>query len=221
MISVVSEPAVDGKEGKTVFKVILLAGKAHFEAGGITVMDSIAGEQAGNETAPEYIPSPTLGTVEAGSSEDKLYTILVVEDNVELRLLVQETLNSRYHVLCAENGLQGWDMATEHIPDLIVSDVMMPEMDGFTFCSQLKTDERTSHIPVILLTAKSSQTDQVSGLETGADVYLTKPFSPKVLALNVGNLLASREKMRKFFWPPGAWSRQHRGGRRIGRSASQ
>jgi ligand-binding sensor domain-containing protein/signal transduction histidine kinase/DNA-binding response OmpR family regulator len=198
-IRVASEPATDDKTGKTVFTVTLLQGKSHFMIHGIPVMETLAGEQAGSDATTAFAPTPTLRAAEADGSEDKLYTILVVEDNAELRLLVQETLGSRYHVLCAENGLQGWDMATEHIPDVIVSDVMMPEMDGFTFCSQLKTDERTSHIPVILLTAKSAQTDQVSGLETGADVYLTKPFSPKVLALNVRNLLTSREKMRQRF----------------------
>jgi YesN/AraC family two-component response regulator len=76
---------------------------------------------------------------------------------------------------------------------------MMPEMDGFTLCEKLKTDERTSHIPVILLTAKSSQSEQVSGLETGADIYLTKPFSTKILELNVHNLLTAREKLKEKF----------------------
>jgi YesN/AraC family two-component response regulator len=97
------------------------------------------------------------------------------------------------------NGVEGWQAASEEIPDLIISDVMMPEMDGFMLCQKLKTDERTSHIPVILLTAKSSQSDQVTGLDTGADIYLTKPFSTQVLELSVRNLLTAREKMRLKF----------------------
>lgn len=128
---------------------------------------------------------------------EKLQTILIAEDNEELRLLLKEAFENHYNLLQCQDGKEGWDSAIEQIPDLIISDVMMPEMDGFTLCHQLKTDERTSHIPVILLTAKSLQRDHVTGLETGADLYLTKPFSTKVVELSVRNLLASRDKLRQ------------------------
>ena len=113
--------------------------------------------------------------------------------------MIKESLENDYHVLIAKDGLKGWNKASEEIPDLILSDVMMPKIDGFVLCEKLKTDERTSHIPVILLTAKSSETDQISGLTNGADVYITKPFSNKILQLHVRNLLQARETMRKKF----------------------
>ncbi|RXK62868.1 response regulator [Lacibacter luteus] len=195
-ISVESEPSTAEKEGKTVFTVTLLQGNQHFEVASAaqtsTVTQSIAAEQA--PVAVQHQPIPATDSV-----AEKPFTILVVEDNSELRLLIKETFAANYNVLECENGLLGWNTATEQIPDLIISDVMMPEMDGFTLCEKLKTDERTSHIPVVLLTAKSSQSDQVSGLETGADIYLTKPFSTKILELNVRNLLAAREKLRERF----------------------
>lgn len=125
-------------------------------------------------------------------------TILIVEDNQDVRNFILQSLNG-YNVLEAEHGLLGWDLAVEHIPDVIVSDVMMPELDGLELCRRLKTDDRTSHIPVILLTARSGNIHQVSGLKTGADVYLTKPFSVQILLLNINNLLSSREQMRKKF----------------------
>ena len=128
-------------------------------------------------------------------NKDRSATILIVEDNAEIRLLINQVFNRDYNVIEATNGLQGLDMAAEHIPDVIISDVMMPEMDGFTLCHKLKTDERTSHIPVLLLTAKSSQSEQIEGLETGADIYLTKPFSTKILELSIRNLLHAREKL--------------------------
>lgn len=195
-ISVESDPSTAEKEGKTVFTVTLLQGNQHFEvspsAQTSTVTKAIAAEQAPAVTAHQPV-------ITANNSSEKAFTILTVEDNSDLRLLIKETFTGNYNVLECENGLLGWNTAVEQIPDLIISDVMMPEMDGFTLCEKLKTDERTSHIPVILLTAKSSQSDQVSGLETGADIYLTKPFSTKILELNVRNLLAAREKLREKF----------------------
>ncbi len=89
--------------------------------------------------------------------------------------------------------------AVEHIPDLIISDVMMPEMDGLEFCTKIKSDIRTSHIPVVLLTAKTAVEHQISGLQTGANIYLTKPFSTRVLELTVQNLLLAREKYWQQF----------------------
>ncbi|WP_316838507.1 two-component regulator propeller domain-containing protein [Pedobacter gandavensis] len=124
---------------------------------------------------------------------DKAFTILIVEDNEELRALIKDLLEPEYHVLESTDGLQALQLAKIEIPDLIITDVMMPNMNGFELCQEIKSDEQTSHIPVILLTAKDSQSDQISGLSKGADVYLSKPFSIKILLLNVRNILQSRE----------------------------
>jgi YesN/AraC family two-component response regulator len=130
------------------------------------------------------------------ASNDKKPVVLLVEDNTELRSFIKESLMNDYTVTECVNGLEGWHAAIELIPDLVISDVMMPEMDGFTLCRQLKQDIRTSHIPVILLTAKAGHENQVEGLTNGADAYITKPFSIQVLELQARNLVAIREAMR-------------------------
>jgi ligand-binding sensor domain-containing protein/signal transduction histidine kinase/CheY-like chemotaxis protein/AraC-like DNA-binding protein len=196
-IAVESDPATSAKDGKTCFTVTLLTGNKHFGSSEL-VLETVHEEKT---IEAEQKPVQVISNDVASHTKDadKPYTILITEDNAELRAIIRETFEGKYNILESEHGLKGWETAIEQIPDLIISDVMMPQMDGFQLCHQLKTDERTSHIPVILLTAKSSQSDQVSGLETGADLYLTKPFSTKILELNVRNLLASREKMRQKF----------------------
>jgi DNA-binding response OmpR family regulator len=125
--------------------------------------------------------------------------ILIIEDNDEVRDFIKTCLESDYKILEAANGVQGWDQAITELPDLIITDVMMPEMDGNEFCRNLKNDERTSHIPVIMLTAKVLVEQQVEGLESGADVYLTKPFSVQVLQSYISNLLKSKEILRQRY----------------------
>ena len=179
-------------DGKTTFTVTLPAGMASRD--GFTLQ----------ETPPEVIRAITPDTGAVPAPEPDLsppgaFTVLLVEDNPEVRAFIKDSLADKYRILESDNGLSGWGSATEDIPDAIVSDVMMPEMDGLTFCHRLKADPRTSHIPVILLTAKSSSENLVDGLEMGADVYLTKPFSIRVLELHLRNLLASRERMRQKF----------------------
>jgi YesN/AraC family two-component response regulator len=98
----------------------------------------------------------------------------------------------------ASNGVQGFDIVIERMPDLVLSDVLMPVMDGYTLCDKLKTDPRTSHIPVVLLTAKSTLDNRVHGLRLGADDYITKPFHLAELQLRLGNLLASRQRLRDW-----------------------
>ncbi|MBN9300029.1 MAG: response regulator [Filimonas sp.] len=191
-IAVESEPAAEGKDGYTCFTVSLLQGNMHF-AGDEKIQQVDA--QAPGEKHEALSPAANIAAI-VNDADEKPLTLLIAEDNPELRALVVQTFAQQYNIIECVNGAEGWDEAVGQIPDLIISDVMMPEMDGLAFCEKIKTDERTSHIPVILLTAKSAQSDLVSGLETGADVYVTKPFSTKALELNVRNLLASREKMR-------------------------
>jgi signal transduction histidine kinase/DNA-binding response OmpR family regulator len=131
-------------------------------------------------------------------SKDKP-VILIVEDNADLRKYISRNLNSSYSILFAENGKIGLDKAHENIPDLVISDVMMPEMDGMEMCKHLKTDERTDHIPVIMLTARADIDSKLEGLETGADDYLVKPFNPEELKVRVKNLLEQRRKLSEKF----------------------
>lgn len=125
--------------------------------------------------------------------------ILVVDDNDDIRTYVEMNFDQEYQVLTANNGLEGLASATNHIPDLIISDVMMPDMNGLEMCEKLKTDERTSHIPIILLTARQSAAAKTEGYETGADAYVTKPFDTSVLRAQVHNLLEQRKRLRELF----------------------
>lgn len=126
-------------------------------------------------------------------------TILVVEDNTDMRNFIAERLRSSYAVRVAMNGREALEIAFNEIPDLIITDIMMPQMDGMAFCEAIKNDERTSHIPVIMLTAKEGRENKLEGLETGADDYITKPFDARELQVRTRNLIAQRHQLRKKF----------------------
>lgn len=127
-------------------------------------------------------------------------TILIVEDNIELRAYLKNELKDEYCIKEAENGLQGLEKANEFLPDIIITDVMMPVMDGFEFCVKIKTDLRTSHIPLLMLTAKGMQIDRIEGIDSGADIYLNKPFNMKVLRSHLNQLISSRQILfNKYF----------------------
>ncbi len=125
--------------------------------------------------------------------------VLVVEDNPDMRQYIQQCLQEDYRIIKAVNGKSGFQKASAITPDLIISDVMMPEMDGLALCEMLKTDQRTSHIPVILLTARAERDDKLEGLATGANDYLTKPFDAQELRLKIKNLLISRKQLWEKF----------------------
>lgn len=126
-------------------------------------------------------------------------SVLLVEDNNSMRSFIKSEIEHLYNVIEAENGQVALEIAKEMIPDLIISDAMMPIMDGLEFCKQVKNDESTAHIPVILLTARSEDANKFEGLETGANVYITKPFNTKWLLLNMNNLMVARESIRQRF----------------------
>ncbi len=142
----------------------------------------------------------STSVVELPNIEDEnKQSLLIVEDNNEVRSFIHQLFEENYIIIEAENGLVGWEKAIENGPDLIISDVMMPEMDGIQLCSKLKSDARTSHIPVILLTARATSSFINKGYETGADEYVTKPFSAEFLILRVKNLIQQRETMHQYF----------------------
>ena len=132
-------------------------------------------------------------------NSNELATILIVDDNADMRAYLRTLLLDRYYVIEAADGQSGLKLAVESVPDIVVSDVMMPVMDGLTFCTRLKQHEATSHIPVLLLTARSSEQQYIEGLQTGADMYMTKPFSADLLLANIASLLANRQKLRQLF----------------------
>jgi len=151
------------------------------------------------EQAEAWAP-PLSRTTESADDESAAAhsgsTVLVVEDHSEMREFIVEKLSPRFRLLTAASGDEGWRMALENLPDLIVSDVMMPGMDGFELCRRLKAETRTSHIPVILLTAKAGGEGAIEGLETGADDYLTKPFQARELITRIENLIRNRRNLR-------------------------
>jgi CheY-like chemotaxis protein/AraC-like DNA-binding protein len=142
---------------------------------------------------------PQIDPQERVASQTSLSVILVVEDNSDLRNYIRQSLHPYYHVLEAGNGLEGMQIALKHIPDLIITDLMMPKMEGNEFCHKLKTDERTSHIPVIMLTARADQSSKLQGLKKGADDYIPKPFDVQELQVRIANLIEGRRRLKVHF----------------------
>lgn len=192
-LTVESTVEQQNRKGRTCFTITLLKGDRHFAPEQLEMPATVAVEDGRPGAETEQLP--VLQPVPDGDKP----VVLLVEDNEEVRAFIAGALCGRYRIVQAENGEQGWATATECIPELIISDVMMAEMDGLALCTKLKTDERTSHIPVILLTAKASLSHQLSGFKTGADAYISKPFSVQLLELNVRNLLSSRKLMQQKY----------------------
>jgi len=161
-------------------------------------------------TNPEFVNEKDYQTITpledesilSKEKEDKINNkpiILLIEDNEDVRNYIDEILNKKYNLIHAIDGKVGIEKGFEIIPDLIVSDVMMPKKNGYEVCSIFKNDERTSHIPVVLLTAKSSSEDKIEGLTIQADDYITKPFNPKELLVRIENLITSRLKLKEKY----------------------
>ena len=157
-------------------------------------LDILAADQQDTVMAPTATQLPT-----APKDGNQSNSILIVDDNADIRTLLRRILQNRYQVNEADDGQQGLVLANEIVPDLIVSDVMMPVMNGLEFCQRVKSNIATSHIPVILLTARALSKHQVEGYESGADAYITKPFSAEVLLARIDNLLKNRLRLKDLF----------------------
>ncbi|HPR30768.1 MAG TPA: two-component regulator propeller domain-containing protein [Prolixibacteraceae bacterium] len=136
---------------------------------------------------------------EAEPTGEHLFRLLLVEDNPDIRFYLKDNLKNQYSLQEAANGMEAWDRILKDMPDLVVTDIMMEVMDGIELCRKIKTDNRTSHIPVILLTARSTDQQRYEGLETGADDYITKPFSFEFLELRIRMLIEQRMRLRKQY----------------------
>ncbi|MEL6675986.1 MAG: ATP-binding protein [Bacteroidota bacterium] len=152
----------------------------------------------------EAMATPAVDSVPSGDAEQPL--LLIVEDNPDVQHLLKHSLASSYQILLASQGQQGLELAREHTPDLILSDIMMPVMDGLTFTQEIRQDERTSHIPLILLTAKAGEEPEWEGIEKGADDFLTKPFSQKILEAKVRQLIEMRKKLQARYSQTGLFN---------------
>ena len=158
------------------------------------------------DTAADYSPLAATVRVEDEKTQPGInvppgdrHLVLLIEDNPDVTTYLASFLSGEYRIITAANGQEGIEKAFGHIPDLVVSDVMMPEMDGFEVCRTLKTDERTSHIPVILLTAKADMTSKIEGLKHGADAYLAKPFNKEELLVRLEKLIELRRELQERY----------------------
>lgn len=178
----------------TTFIVSLPITKEHFSA--TEIIDNAVSNTQHEDIAA--LDEMTTSTVETEPEHNgKLPSLLIIEDNSDMRRYIRLNTEKKFSITESINGEEGLAKALEIIPDIIISDVMMPKMGGFEVCRRLKSDHRTNHIPIILLTAKSGQDDKVGGLETGADEYLIKPFDVKELLIRLHNLQEHRKKMRE------------------------
>lgn len=195
---------VESKVGEgSCFMVDFLKEKEHYGedvefvlSDNVEVVDAISKQETpdGVVTVAE---TSTSGSAPSETSFEK--TMLLVEDNLELRFFLRSIFSSRFRIIEAANGVEGMEKAVKYIPDIIISDIMMPEKDGITLVRELREDLTTSHIPIVLLTAKTDIDTKLQSLKLGADSYITKPFSATYLEARVDNLLARRQKLRQFY----------------------
>ena len=191
------EITVKSQPGKgSTFSVQFPLGKEHLGKNEYNILNEL----------PESVISPFVSGSDVnylikkeGGLPNKKPVLLLVEDNIDIMVQLTDNFQSKYNIKLASDGVVGLKKATEIIPDLIITDLMMPFMDGIEMCNRLKNDERTSHIPVIMLTAKVTIEDKIFGLQTGADDYIPKPFHLAELKARVENLIEQRRKLRERF----------------------
>jgi signal transduction histidine kinase/DNA-binding response OmpR family regulator len=202
--------AVESAEGKGTTFVIRLSTekpqteKAQVEPDSAVPAPSLTHADPARAESPAVLDAvmpPALAAATA-SEPDEDTVVLIVEDNSDVRRFVREQLDPYYRVLEAANGAEGLELAVSSLPDLVLSDVSMPAMDGYDLCRTLKNDKRTCHIPVVLLTARTGRADKLHGLDTGADSWLVKPFDSWELIVQVRNLIEQRRRLRERFSAP-------------------
>ncbi len=183
---------VDSKEQQgTVFHITLPIRHEHAKA---IDMASVKHEMTDYDESSDDFEFVPADSASAGKP-----SVLIVEDNADVAAYIARCLDSAYDVSYASDGERGLEIAREKLPDIILSDLMMPKLDGLELCHQIRTDELTCHIPVIIVTAKVTESDKIKGLEAGADAYLTKPFSSDELLIRVRKLLEQRKLLREKF----------------------
>lgn len=187
-ITVASEPTK-----WTLFEVTICVDKSKLKQA--TLLETIAPQPL--VTMP--ISETNMLETAAVAQESELPILLIVEDNADVRTLLRDTFKKDYEVVEAVNGAEGISQALDHIPDIIISDVMMPIKDGIALTKILKADERSSHIPIILLTAKAGDENELTGIEIGADDYITKPFNQKILKSKTASLVALRKQLQSRY----------------------
>lgn len=211
----------EGKDGGTVFTVQLPMGDAHLKPGEIVDVPGGAAADAPDFAHPVPVDFETVEPVEfvetmesipvneSGEADDLMdgdepaegdrKVVLVVEDNADVRLYIRGSLEPGYRVVEAPDGKQGVAAARKYLPDIVISDIMMPGLNGIELCRVLKNDVATSHIPIILLTARTSEENVLQGLECGADDYVTKPFNTQILMARVKNLVDLRRQLQEKY----------------------
>lgn len=178
----------------TFFRIVFKTGKKHLEnSNNITISDNPLPISLNFHPGIEGIAVIEPSEFSVNQIAKKNFSILIVEDNPEIRYYLKQALHSNYEVIEAADGKTGYKLALQHIPDLIIADVIMPEMDGIELCKALKNEHLTQHIPIIMLSAKSTIEDTLEGLETGADDYVPKPFNEQILLAKIKTLLANRQ----------------------------
>ncbi len=196
--------AVTSRQGSgTEFTLIIPMGREYLNQGEMLIdgtPDTSAGPAAGSDrNVRKDTTVQTAAAKQSGSRNGNKPLILAVDDSEDVRKYLTGLLLDDYNVIGSANGEEGLISAAENIPDLIISDVMMPSMDGMEFCSKIKSNWQTSHIPVILLTARASSESRIEGLETGADDYLIKPFDSRELLTRAANLIEQRKRLKERY----------------------
>jgi signal transduction histidine kinase/ligand-binding sensor domain-containing protein/DNA-binding NarL/FixJ family response regulator len=187
---------VSSQNSGSSFSFFLPFGKEHFNSEFVSFIETTSTLEP---SQLQTFNSDNLVNVKTTAEKDEKPLLLFVEDNQEMCDYIVSKLGALYRIELAMNGQKGWDVAKKRNPDLVITDLMMPEMDGIELSSKLKNDIETSHIPIIILTAKSTEESTIEGLETGADVYIPKPFSINILKAQIKSLLDSRTKLKNNF----------------------